>query len=83
LHGVDRAGEIGDDAVAGGVENAPAMRRDQPVDDDPAGLQPGERANLVVRHQPAVTGDVGGENRRELAFDRRLGHIPLLPAPSI
>jgi hypothetical protein len=43
---------------------------DQPIDDGAARLQPGERANFVTRHQPAVAGDVGGENRRELSFDR-------------
>ena len=40
LHGVDRAGEVGDDAVAGGVEDAAPVRRDQIVDDRAAGLQP-------------------------------------------
>jgi hypothetical protein len=28
---IDRTGEVGDDAVAGGVEDAPAMLADQPV----------------------------------------------------
>ena len=44
---IDRTGEIGDDAVAGGVEDAPAMLGDQPVDQFPAGFQPGEGAGLV------------------------------------
>jgi hypothetical protein len=33
--------EVGDDAVAGGVEDAAPMRRDQFVDDDTASFQPG------------------------------------------
>ena len=79
LHGVDRAGEVGDDAVAGGVEDAAPVRRDQPVDDHAACLQPAERGNLVMRHQPAVAGNVGGENRCELSFDGLTGHTWLLP----
>jgi hypothetical protein len=34
LHGIDRAGEVGNDAVAGGVEDAAPVRRDQLIDDD-------------------------------------------------
>jgi len=50
LQRIDRAGEIGNDTVTGGVEDAAAMRRDQFIDDCPASLQPAERANLVARH---------------------------------
>ena len=79
LHGIDRAGEVGDDAVAGGVEDAAPVRRDQLVDDDAARLQPGERADLVARHQPAVAGNVGGEDRGEFALYRMDRHAWLLP----
>src|SRR5215469_9556821 len=78
LDGIDRAGEIGGDAVPGGIENAAVVRRDQSVDDGAAPLQPGERADFVARHQPAVAGNVGGENRGEFAFDRLDGHAWLL-----
>ena len=74
LHGIDRAGEVGDHAVAGGVEDAAPVRRDQLVDDGAASLQPGERGHLVARHQPAVAGNVSGEDRREFAFYRMDGH---------
>ena len=83
LHGVDRAGEVGDDAVAGGVEDAAPVRRDQPVDDGAARLQPGERADLVARHQPAVAGNVGGENGGQFAFDRLNRHAGSFPAQYI
>ena len=79
LHGIDRAGEVGDHAVPGGVEDAAAVRRDQPVDDSPASLQPGERGNLVARHQPAVASYVGGEDRSKFALYRLDGHLWLLP----
>jgi hypothetical protein len=74
LHGIERAREIGDDTVAGGIEDATAVRRDQLIDDGPASLQPAERANFVARHQPAVAGNVGCENRGQFAFDRMNGH---------
>ena len=78
LHGIDRAGEVGDDAVAGGVEDAAPVRRDQLIDDGAACLEPGERADLVTRHQPAVAGNVGGEDRGEFALYRMDGHAWLL-----
>src|SRR5437868_5275576 len=34
-------------------------------------LEAGERALFVRAHQPAIAGDVGGENSRELAFGLR------------
>jgi hypothetical protein len=40
LHGINRAAEVGDDAVAGGVEDAASVRRDQPIDDGTARFQP-------------------------------------------
>ena len=79
LDGINRAGEVGDDAVTGGVEDAAAVRRDQPVHDHAARLKPVERANLVMRHQPAVAGNVSGEDRCELSFDGLTGHTWLLP----
>src|SRR4051794_32235660 len=79
LHGIDRAGEVGDDTVAGGVEDAAPVRRDQLIDDGATSLQPRERADLVARHQPAVTGNVGGEDRSEFALNRMDRHAWLLP----
>src|SRR5271169_5863128 len=78
-NGVDRAGKIGDHTVAGGVENAAAMGCDQTVDDDPTRLEPDKRAHFVVRHQPAVPGNVGREDSCELAFDWLNSHARLLP----
>jgi hypothetical protein len=74
LHGIDRAGEVGDDAVACSVEDAPAVRRDQSIDDRAARLQPGERANFVARHQTAVAGNVGGEDCGQFALYWVGGH---------
>jgi len=79
LHGIDRAGEVGDDAVAGGVEYPAPVRRNQLIDGDAARLQPGKRAGLVPRHQPAVAGNVSGEDRGEFALYRMDRHAWLLP----
>jgi hypothetical protein len=79
LHSIDRAGEVSDDAVASGVEDAASVRRNQTVDDATAGLQLSVRADLVARHHPAVAGNVGSENRCELSFDGLPGHVWLLP----
>jgi hypothetical protein len=42
----------GDAAIAGSVEDAGSGRGDQLIDDGAARLQPGERTDLVARHQP-------------------------------
>ena len=45
------------------------MRRDRRFDQfDPARLEPLEGSRLVLLHQAAVAGDVGGEDGGELAF---------------
>jgi hypothetical protein len=77
--GIDRASEIGDDAVTGGVKDAAPMRSDQVVDNRPARFQPRKRADLVARHQPAVAGNVGRENRSEFALNRMDGDALHLP----
>lgn len=41
------------------VEDAPAMRCDEPIDNRSARLQPGERADLVARYQPPAVGGSG------------------------
>ena len=79
LHGIDRAGEVGNDAIAGNIEDAATMRRDQSVDDGAARFQSGQRADVVTRHQPAVASDVGGEDRGQFALYRLDGHARLLP----
>jgi hypothetical protein len=62
LNGIDRAGEIGNDTIARGIEDPSAMRSDQPVHDLATVPQPRERADLVLTHQPAVAGDVSRED---------------------
>ena len=79
LDGIDCAGEVGDHAIPGGAEDAAPVRGDQLINDHPACLQPGERADLVTRHQPAVAGNIRRENRGNFALHRMDGHVRLLP----
>ena len=67
-HRIDDAGELDQQAVAGGLDDAAAMLGDLGVDQfAPKRLQRGERALLVRAHQPRVAGDIGGENGGEAA----------------
>ena len=67
--GIDRAGEIGDHAVAGGIEDAAAIGGNQSIEDRPVGLQRAQGTDLVQPHQTAVFGDVGRKDCSELSFD--------------
>ncbi len=64
-HRLDRAGELGDHAVAGAAEHPPTMVSDQPVDDLSVCVQHADRRFLVGLYQSAVAGDVSGENGGE------------------
>ena len=64
--------KLGEKAVAHQLEDYAAMRRDRRLDKfSPARLEPLERSRLVQLHQPAVAGDVGGEDGGELPFHER------------
>ena len=78
-HCIDDAGELGEQPVAGGLHDPAAVPRDRwdrRVRGD--ARRAGERAFLVSAHQPAVAGDVGRKDRRELPFDPIHGQ-PLSP----
>ena len=74
-HRLDRARELGHHAVAGGGEDPAVVPPDQLVDHLATGVQRGERAFLVGRHEARVAGDVGRENDRQLAGDARVVHV--------
>src|SRR5207249_1780750 len=52
--GINRAGEIGDYTVARGVENAAAMSRNQPVDDDPTSRSGTAENHPLSRPKPSA-----------------------------
>ena len=65
-HRVDDAGELHQQAVAGGLDDATAVLVDLGIDEfAPMRIPLGERALLVRTHKATVAGDIGRENGRE------------------
>ena len=59
--GIDHAGELDQQAIASGLDDAPAVFADFWVNQfAPMRLQPRERPFLVGAHKPAVTRHIGG-----------------------
>src|SRR5262249_4016907 len=50
FNGVDRTGEVRDEAIARGGEDPAPMRRDQPICDGPVRREGAERADLVLSY---------------------------------
>ena len=73
-HRLDRAGELGDDAVAGAPEDAALMVGDQPVDDLTMGLQRRKRRLLILAHEPAVADHIGCKDGSHSALNAIHGH---------
>lgn len=66
---LDRAGEVHQQAVAGAFDDASPMLGDARFDQRlEMRVEPVQRPFLVLAHQPAVAGDVGRQDRRELAL---------------
>ena len=65
-HRIDDADELGQQAVAGGLDDASAVLGDLGIDEFAAMcLQSGKGALLVGTHQPAVAGDIDGQDGRQ------------------
>ena len=66
-HGVDDAAELDDRAVAGALDDAAVVHGNDRVDQVAAKRpEPRQRAVLVGAGEPAIAGDIGHQNRREL-----------------
>src|ERR1700722_7957048 len=66
-HGVDHAAELDDRTVAGALDDASVVHGDDRVDQVAAQRpKPRQRAVFVRPCEPAIAGDVGHQNRREL-----------------
>jgi hypothetical protein len=78
LHG---AGELRHQAIAGDGEDAPLVLGDEAGRDLAAGGEHRHRRLLVLGHEPAVAGDVGGPDGGETALvpGRRFHHDPPPP----
>ena len=70
LSRVDYARELGQDAIPRGVDDAAAVAADQRQDRRLVPLEVADRRGLVLSHEAAVAGDVGGENGGEPALHR-------------
>ena len=66
----DHAGELGEDAVARGVDDAPAVPAHQRQDHGLVALEVANRRGLVLAHETAVASDVCGNNRRKSTLHR-------------
>ena len=66
---IDRARELGEEGVAREVDQPPPVLAHDPRHIGLERLNGANGALFVCRHQPAVTGDVGVNDRREPAFD--------------
>ena len=74
-HRVDNAAELGQQTVAGGLDDAPGMLGDLVVDQLAAmRFEACQRAFLIVADQPAVAGNIGGENGGQTPLNALLGH---------
>ena len=73
--GVHGAAEFDQDAVAGAFDDAAAMLGDRRLQQFATmSVEPGERAFLVRPHQPAVAGNIPGENGRKPPLHTMFGH---------
>ena len=71
-HRVDNAGKLNQQAVAGGLDDPPAMLVDFRVGDfAPDRLERKERSLFVLAHQPGIADDIGRQNCRQPAFGAR------------
>ena len=76
-HRVDDAGKLYEQAVTGGLDDAPAMLLDLGIAQLSSDrLQRRERAFLVLAHQPRIARNIGRQDRREPPLDPFLRHHP-------
>ena len=68
-HGGNHAGEFGDDRVARRAEDATVVLGDDGIDDLAAGPEAGQRAGLVLAHQPGELMDIGRKDCSQFALD--------------
>ena len=82
-------GELGEDGVTSGIEDAAAMQLHQLFEHLLVGAKCLQRTLFVLCHQTAVRRDVGGKNRRQFSFEATgrcaaFGHsMPALSVPAV
>jgi len=70
-HRLHRAGELDHDGIAGHAEDSALVLRHQIGDDFLVKREGPKRAFFIRRHQPAVSGYIGGEDNRKSPIDLR------------
>ena len=74
---IDNAREFHEHAVAGGLDDAPAVLADLGIDELTAmRLEALECTLLIAAHQPRIPGHIGGKDRRQTACDGLLHRLP-------
>src|SRR5712692_11583369 len=67
---LDHARVLDQEAVAGRFDDATLMLGDLGINEfTPMRPEPREGAGLILTHEAAISGHIGGENGREPAFD--------------
>jgi hypothetical protein len=80
---IDDAGELNEQAVAGGLDDAALIVGDARVDQfAPQCPQLRQRPFLIETDEPRIAGDIGGEDRRQASFGPPFGHR-VLPASAV
>src|SRR6516225_402695 len=75
-HRIDDAGELGEEAVAGRLDDATPMLGDFGIAQFTANRsQRRERALFVLAHQPRIAGDIDRQNGRQSSLDPRFAHL--------
>ena len=78
LNGIDDACELGQDAIAGGLDDAPVVRGDGGLDQlAEVRLHGRQRGRFVLPHETRVADHVGRQDRRQPARIARLFHVRL------
>jgi hypothetical protein len=75
-HGIEGRRKLRQEIVAGGVHDPTPVLSDASRDRLTMVRERPDRGRFVRRHEPAVADRVGGENRRQPAFDGSGGHTP-------
>ena len=69
LDRIDRAQELGQDAIASGIGNSASVIANQPIHDLASGSEGTQRPGLVLAHQARIAGNVRNEDRCQTPFD--------------
>ena len=69
MHRADYGPELDKHAVAGGLDDPPAVLNDNGLNCAPMHAQPPRRPLLICPHQPRIAHQVGGQDRCEPTLD--------------